>query len=409
MIQRWIPFCCWKLRPHHSYVDLTPPDGGLSRHVQKADYSLRLQRYWWAANKLADEARLLDREMVVVDMGCERGWLKRFTDPKVSIRWIGLDGDISKPSLAATKYDELIQCDFNQPLPLPNDCADVVVSLHVFEHLPNPDSAASEVARVLRTGGVFLAGSPTMPAPLAPVRTVMLQARDKAGRNRHWGHVRSFSPATWFNVCIRAGLRLEFIVGSHFCRSTGSRLEGQRWWIRLNQLWSNVFPSLGTEAYVAARKPKSNVAPIGAVRRMTQRLWSQFDWAAPATAVAAIAIALLPLSSTASSFHDEVATHQDGNDVFYWCPVSKPEDERSRDGLKAIAQPDLVHSTFMRYAAVGRDLHIIASADLVHDYLNTDFGSRLRLADRWERDGKRYMVLSMEDHESPLSTQISGG
>lgn len=55
------------------------------------------------------------------------------------------------------------QADFNEQLPLGNNIADAVVSLHVFEHLARPGWTITEVARLLQPQGVFLGCTPTMP------------------------------------------------------------------------------------------------------------------------------------------------------------------------------------------------------------------------------------------------------
>ena len=279
---------------YRTSVDLTEPNEGLTEHIGNARYSLRLQRYWWAARAIQDgarEAASQGREYVVVDLGCERGWMKRFTEgptpdnagTPTNIRWIGLDGNLDHPSLEASKYDQTHACDFHKALPVANDTADAVVCLHVFEHLKDVHGPAKEVARMLKPGGVFLAGTPVGPMPVARVRTKQLIERDRRGRNRHWGHVRKFCPASWRTLCEHAGLNIEMMTGSHLIRQTRRLLENLGWWIRLNQLWGVLFPSLGQEIYLAARKPLAGERAHnpGALAR----LWARADWVLPAAAV----------------------------------------------------------------------------------------------------------------------------
>lgn len=293
-----LAFLRWPLMDYRSAVDLTEPNEGLTEHIGNARYSLRLQRYWWAARAIQDgarEAARQGREYVVVDLGCERGWMKRFTEGEegapTNIRWIGLDGNLDHPSLEASKYHETHACDFLKALPVDDNTADAVVCLHVFEHLKDVEGPASEVARILKPGGVFLAGTPVGPTPIAKVRTKQLIERDRRGRNRHWGHVRKFCPAAWRTLCQHAGLEIEMMTGSHAIRQTRSPLENHGWWIRLNQLWGALFPSLGQEVYLAARKPAAgervhNPGPLA-------RFWGYADWALPLAAV--IVLMVLPL------------------------------------------------------------------------------------------------------------------
>jgi hypothetical protein len=58
----------------------------------------------------------------------------------------------------------------------------------------------------------------------------------------------------WRNLVEDSGLELEMFTGTFLARWSGSPLENKLWWLRLNQLWGAFFPSLGGEAYLAARK-----------------------------------------------------------------------------------------------------------------------------------------------------------
>lgn len=399
-LRRRFPFLCWPLFAYRDVVDLTEPNEHLADHVGLARYSLRLQRYWWAASKITEEASASDDGFVVVDLGCERGWLKRFTRPDPRVRWIGLDGDTTRPSLAASRYDETITCDFNKPLPLPDACADAVVSLHVFEHLANAELAASEVARILKPGGVFLAGTPGAPGPLAAVRTRALMARDAAGQNRRWGHVRKYSPGSWHRVCTDAGLGVEFITGSHLIRRTGARLENTWWWVRLNQVWGALFPSLGQELYLSARKPMPGVpaegpGPIG-------RLWLRADWAAPIAAAAAVFLALWIVPGSGESLSDEIAMHQDGNDAFVWGVESRPLSESTRRAIEQVGYDGTLDSEFAEFAASGRDLHLIVDDEHAPQYLSSPVGDDIRVSAVWRDRGDRVLVLTTEEQGPSL-------
>ena len=405
---RWVPFLGWPLRPYRETVDLTEPNGGLGKHVHHARYSLRLQRYWWAAQKLAEESASREgreERFVVVDLGCEQGWLKRFTPVRAGMEWIGLDGETGHASLVASGYDRVEVANFDERLPLPDGCADAVVSLHVFEHLPRPAFTVSEVARVLKPGGVFLAGAPTSPGPVAWVRTRWLRWRDRAGRNRHWGHLQKLSPGAWQDLCEGAGLRTEFVTGSHLIRRTGWRLEDARWWVRLNQLWAGVFPSLGSEAYVAARRVTT--AGSGSRVSLSERLgrwWLRTDWAMP-VAAAVLAVATLGAvlrTEAVGTLRDDIARHQDGNDAFVWCAFGAEEHAPFADPLGALSHLEGLADLFAQYAAEAQDLHVIVPADHIGQYLVSALGEEIRVADEWLEGGKRFYVLSLEAHEPRL-------
>lgn len=58
-------------------------------------------------------------------------------------------------------YGDLpVQCVTGTALPFPDASLDVVVSLDVFEHIPDSDAHLREVARVLRPGGMYVLQTP---------------------------------------------------------------------------------------------------------------------------------------------------------------------------------------------------------------------------------------------------------
>jgi hypothetical protein len=69
------------------------------------------------------------------------------------------------------------------------------------------------------------------------------------------GHINSLSPGDWRRLVAKAGLQLDFLSGSHLMRLSGAALENSRLWTRLNLFWGGLFPSLGSELYLMARKP----------------------------------------------------------------------------------------------------------------------------------------------------------
>jgi SAM-dependent methyltransferase len=218
-------------------------------------YPVWALRYWWAACGVLAHSAQRDSKCTVVDLGCGQGVTKRFVPFQEGMPWIGLDRNIDHPRLHTAGYQELHACDFDDPLPLPDASADVVIALHVFEHLRRPEFTIQQVQRILRPGGVFLAGSPVSPKIVARLQERRFRRELATGCRRPTAHRHAFWPQRWVDLTQEAGLRVEALNGSHFLRSTGFILENCRWWIRLNQLWGALFPSLGSEVYLQARKP----------------------------------------------------------------------------------------------------------------------------------------------------------
>ncbi len=217
-------------------------------------YPFGAMRYWWVSCALAEEARRVGRPLTILDAGCGPGKLRSFMGHSVPGRWLALDRRPDALRLAGLGYEEVYQGDLDQFLPLPDQSLDIVVLLHVIEHLPRPPFTMAELARILRPGGVFLGGSPIAPAWVAPLRQWRHQRLLRQGIKKPGDHIHSFWPGRWRRLVAEAGLTLELMNGLFFYRSKGSPLENWRWWVRLNHLWGALFPSLGSELYLLARK-----------------------------------------------------------------------------------------------------------------------------------------------------------
>lgn len=116
---------------------------------------------------LADVESALGRDLatdhVVLDVGCGTGWfaagLERLAPETVVL---GLDlssGMLSKAAGAGASRLIQAQC---EAVPLPDSCADVVVSRGVLHHVPDPGAALAEWRRLVKPdGAVLLASEPT--------------------------------------------------------------------------------------------------------------------------------------------------------------------------------------------------------------------------------------------------------
>lgn len=217
-------------------------------------YPFRALRYWWAAAALAEAFESLRHAPRVLDAGCQGGFLKRFCDPAFAAEWTGFDCKLDDPRLGAARFAELVGGDLERGLPFGDASFDAVVSLHVFEHLKDPEAVLREYARVVRPGGVVLLGFPTMPGWLAPLREAQHRRGMARGERPDWGHQQVFHPRRVRTMAAAAGLRVELLSGSHFFRKTGAWLENSPAWVRLNQLWGGAFPSLGSELCVVLRR-----------------------------------------------------------------------------------------------------------------------------------------------------------
>jgi len=216
-----------------------------SRAAAGTDYPFRAMRYWWVDCAIADEARRLGRPLTILDAGCSSGQLKMFLGKTPLARWIGVDWLVDIKKLTDIGYDELYECNLDRRLPLPDHSVDVIVFLHVIEHLPRPSFTMSELSRVLRPGGKLMGGSPIAPKWIAQLRQWQHQRGFRRGLRKSGDHIHSFWLSRWCDLAKKEGLTPESVNGAFFSRWSGSPLENCRWWVRLNQLWGGLFPSLG--------------------------------------------------------------------------------------------------------------------------------------------------------------------
>jgi SAM-dependent methyltransferase len=242
---------------------LRAPEFHISDSAKKTAYPIRAFRYWWVAQAISRE--LAGRQhTTIVDLGSEAGQMRRFysSAPSRNVAsspdgqsWIALDLKLNE-GLAGAGYSEIVACDFDAPLPLATGSVDALICIHVMEHLPRPAFTMSEIARVLAPGGLFWGGSPTAPKVVSYFIHRTLQRMKREGTTGPNGHINSLSPGDWKRLVRGADLEIDFVSGSHFMRRSGSSIEDSKNWAKLNLFWGGMFPSLGSEVYLQAHKPR---------------------------------------------------------------------------------------------------------------------------------------------------------
>jgi len=230
-------------------------DFPFSDELNKRRYPVRALRYWWLSRVIDEEVGRLDHAPTIVDVGCDRGIIKRFIPPVEGSRWIGLDIDINRPDVELAKYDERIQADFDEGLPVPDATADIAICSHVLEHLPRPDFTLGEIFRILKPGGLLVAGVPTAPKFIAKFREKQFRKQLADGSRVHGQHIHVFWDQRLREIAETIGFEVEYSTGTALIRKKGSKLEDYAAWIRLNQIGASLFPSLGQELCMQLRKP----------------------------------------------------------------------------------------------------------------------------------------------------------
>jgi SAM-dependent methyltransferase len=126
----------------------------------------RAMRPGWRTSGDQLEALVRSRltpESRVLDLGCGRGGVVELFWKDVKLA-AGLDPD--SPSLAERSAGMPIIRGVGEQLPFAGESFDLIVSVWVLEHLPEPDPVFREVRRVLRPGGHFVFLTPNLLNPL---------------------------------------------------------------------------------------------------------------------------------------------------------------------------------------------------------------------------------------------------
>ena len=230
-------------------------DFPLAAEMNKRRYPVRALRYWWLSRVIDEEVRRLDHPPTIVDVGCDRGIIKRFIPPIDGAKWIGLDIDINRPDVELAKYDDRIQADFDEGLPVPDSTADIAICSHVLEHLPRPDFTMGEIYRILKPGGMLLVGVPTAPKFVAKLREKQFRKQLASGRRVLGQHIHVFWEKRLRELAEQNGFVVEYSTGTSLIRKKGSKLEDYPAWIRFNQIGASLFPAMGQELCMQLRKP----------------------------------------------------------------------------------------------------------------------------------------------------------
>ena len=231
----------------------------LDAKTKKTKYPIRVLRYWWILSVLEEEINRRDAKPVIADIGCDKAILKQLFGNSEDVKFIAMDKahmlERNKPDLDRAAYDELVAGDLDEPIPLDDESVDIAINSHVMEHLPRPEFTLSEIARILRPGGILLMGFPVLPNFLVKTREKQFAKQIDQGQRQTWQHQNAFSVPKARKLMHEAGLEVEFMLGSHCIRKRGAFWENSALLMRLNQLWGMLFPGLGRELCIKAHKP----------------------------------------------------------------------------------------------------------------------------------------------------------
>ena len=238
-------------------AQLRQPDFGIPEGAKRVAYPFRIMRYWFMHHLLRREADRLAAPLDVCEIGVDRGQMLCFaragsadTGKQPWARWTAVDCRLKHDILRANGYTDMIEANIEEAAPRLDGEFDVMILLHVLEHMREPEAALERLVPLVKPGGAVIGGFPVTPEFFRNWResALRLQARP-------FKHVSAFSPRRVHAMARQAGLEVEFLSGAFFMRKKGCFLENHAWWWRLNLRFGALFPSWPGEIYWLLRKP----------------------------------------------------------------------------------------------------------------------------------------------------------
>lgn len=236
---------------------LRKPDFGIPEGAKRVAYPFRIMRYWFMHHLLNRESERLNRPLDVCEIGVDRGQMLYFTreasaaaDRKPWARWTAVDCRLKQDVLRANGYTDMVEANIEEAPPRLDGQYDVMILLHVLEHLREPEAALKRLVPFVKPGGALIGGFPVTPEFFRNWRESTLRLKTKP-----FGHASAFSPRRVREMARQAGLEVEFLSGAFFMRKKGFFLENHAWWWRFNLRFGALFPGWPGEIYWLLRKP----------------------------------------------------------------------------------------------------------------------------------------------------------
>jgi 2-polyprenyl-3-methyl-5-hydroxy-6-metoxy-1,4-benzoquinol methylase len=175
-------------------------------NVTFAKYSM----YWWSNRFYAMLARRYGKRGArLLEVGSGLGHLVGQLED--SFETHGLDVNYWAVKQAKTAINKTqLQTASAQELPFTNDSFNVVIIKHIVEHLPDPQKAIREIARVTEKGGTLILSTPNLDSLLKPWKG------EKWIGYQDPTHISLKRPAEWVSCIEGAGFTIKRIFADGF-------------------------------------------------------------------------------------------------------------------------------------------------------------------------------------------------
>ena len=233
-------------------------DYGIPVELKSINYPIRLVRYWFMYHFLRNQSNkvaAMDVCEIGVDVGQMLGFIKGAeVNGGAAIHfasWDAVDVLVQKEILLRAGYNQFYEVNLESTdFTLSDINYDVMILLHVLEHLFEPEVLIKKLIKNLKPGGIMIGGFPSLPKCMAAKREAKIRPTA-----RKYGHVSVFSPERVCKMAADNGLDVELLSGAFFIRKKGFFLENYKWWFKFNIWFGAMFPSWPGETYWVLRKP----------------------------------------------------------------------------------------------------------------------------------------------------------
>ncbi|MEH6590846.1 MAG: methyltransferase domain-containing protein [Halioglobus sp.] len=169
-----------------------------------------LRRMGWfnAADREIVPGITVSPGMRVVDVGCGVGQYSNFC-ARLGAQVTAVDIQADKLASLSANLPESVtgsitgivsNCD---PIPLPDDCADLIICTEVLEHVPSPEDLCREMLRIVKPGGKLVISVPDDRSEQL-IKEVAAPAYFQEPN-----HIRIFSRESFTRLILESGLEIE--------------------------------------------------------------------------------------------------------------------------------------------------------------------------------------------------------
>jgi 2-polyprenyl-3-methyl-5-hydroxy-6-metoxy-1,4-benzoquinol methylase len=185
----------------------------------------------------------------VIDYGAGTGTLSRMLSEAQKFEKI-IGADLMQRPLDLPAAVEWLAQDLNEPLTLPDGCADVAVSVEVIEHLENPRAVARDWFRLLKPDGRLFFTTPNADSWRSLVTLALKGHHQEFTDENYPAHITALVGLDLKRILTEAGFE-----AIKFEYALSSRLYGRTTWATLLP-WLKSGRRTGKHAVVTARKPE---------------------------------------------------------------------------------------------------------------------------------------------------------